>query len=539
MVDDLSRLDRLRAVTIPGAVYRPELPGCLEGTRIGILEELRQWASDRKGPQVFWLNGHAGSGKSTISQSFAKLLSSQGELGASFFCSRKLRNRNNAERILPTLSYQLCTSSSVFKEALLRELKADEAFASSASLAVQLEHLIIIPATHLKTSTVILIDALDECMNKQSLVILLSHLIREIARAPALKLFITSRAELHIKRSLLSGPSTSSIKSQEMHKVDGVENDVRLFIETELGRTATERLDVDIPPGWPEKDKTDVLVSRAGGLFIFAATAVKAIQSTGYDPIMRLDHLTEATMDGPRPVRVRGHATKQDNPYAELDKLYLSILKDDFPPENEDKLSNLRSILGLIAVAREPLTVATIAEILSFTMNTISATLQLLHAVVLSPHNEGDTVRFHHSSFLDFLADARRCGDSCFHIDMSEHHLSAAQHCFDLMDRRYHTKPKNICDLPRYTRNEELSVAVRDGYISHATKYSCRHWAYHLLVDPNRDEHLATTGSLLTSFVKTKQLWWFEVLSLIQELHVATKALDDVYVWLSSVRSRL
>ena len=178
MVDELSRLDRLRAVTIPGAVYRPELPGCLKDTRIGILEELRQWASDRKGPQVFWLNGHAGSGKSTIAQSFAQLLSSQGELGASFFCSRKFRDRNNAERILPTLSYQLCASSGVFKQVLLRELKADEAFASSASLAVQLEHLIIIPATHLKTSTVILIDALDECVEREELLPWLSALRR-------------------------------------------------------------------------------------------------------------------------------------------------------------------------------------------------------------------------------------------------------------------------------------------------------------------------------------------------------------------------
>ena len=165
-------------MTVPDAVFRKELPGCLYGTRRGLLEELRQWASDRSEPQVYWLHGHAGSGKSTIAQSFAAALSSQGDLGASFFCSRKLRDGSNTRRILPTLSHQLSVTSTVFRKALLRELKADESFATSVSLAVQLKHLVVIPALYVQCSTVILIDALCECADNQSVLFLLSHLIR-------------------------------------------------------------------------------------------------------------------------------------------------------------------------------------------------------------------------------------------------------------------------------------------------------------------------------------------------------------------------
>jgi len=37
--------------------------------------------------RIFWLNGLAGTGKSTIAQTFAEMAFADGKLGASFFCS--------------------------------------------------------------------------------------------------------------------------------------------------------------------------------------------------------------------------------------------------------------------------------------------------------------------------------------------------------------------------------------------------------------------------------------------------------------------
>ena len=74
---------------------------CADDTRTEILDTVHRWlkggsdAADRaletdgnrKG-QVFWLDGFAGTGKSTITQTIASQYDKTKELGASFFCSR-------------------------------------------------------------------------------------------------------------------------------------------------------------------------------------------------------------------------------------------------------------------------------------------------------------------------------------------------------------------------------------------------------------------------------------------------------------------
>ena len=52
-----------------------------------VLLQLEQWLKDEQGHQVLWLNGLAGTGKSTIAQTFAEISFADGDLGASFFCS--------------------------------------------------------------------------------------------------------------------------------------------------------------------------------------------------------------------------------------------------------------------------------------------------------------------------------------------------------------------------------------------------------------------------------------------------------------------
>ena len=71
-----------------------------------VLQQLEDW-QENGGHCVFWLNGLAGTGKSTIAQTFANITFAEGKLGASFFCSRDFQNRSNLRAILPTLAFQL------------------------------------------------------------------------------------------------------------------------------------------------------------------------------------------------------------------------------------------------------------------------------------------------------------------------------------------------------------------------------------------------------------------------------------------------
>ncbi|RMJ17471.1 hypothetical protein CDV36_002872 [Fusarium kuroshium] len=60
---------------------------CLEDTRVDVLREIYEWASDpdSNSTTLFWLNGMAGTGKSTISRTVAQHLAKEGTFGGSFF----------------------------------------------------------------------------------------------------------------------------------------------------------------------------------------------------------------------------------------------------------------------------------------------------------------------------------------------------------------------------------------------------------------------------------------------------------------------
>jgi hypothetical protein len=80
---------------------------CLAGTSTDVLDQIRIWASSPQARCIFWLNGMAGTGKSTISRTVARFFSQEKSLGASFFFKRGGGDRGNATKIFPSLAGQL------------------------------------------------------------------------------------------------------------------------------------------------------------------------------------------------------------------------------------------------------------------------------------------------------------------------------------------------------------------------------------------------------------------------------------------------
>src|SRR6266576_4645838 len=77
------------AVEAPFNSYaKQNSPPCLPNTRVDILREIYNWAEGQDGRCIFWLNGLAGTGKSTIARTVARRYFDQKCLGASFFFSR-------------------------------------------------------------------------------------------------------------------------------------------------------------------------------------------------------------------------------------------------------------------------------------------------------------------------------------------------------------------------------------------------------------------------------------------------------------------
>ncbi len=83
--------------------------GCKKDTRVTILKKIRDWALDSSAnsPSVFWLNGMAGTGKSTIAYTVAQDFDHHGDpnlpkiLAATFFCSQQLEDTRQQIYIIP------------------------------------------------------------------------------------------------------------------------------------------------------------------------------------------------------------------------------------------------------------------------------------------------------------------------------------------------------------------------------------------------------------------------------------------------------
>ncbi len=107
-------LEKLRQFISEGALCNSEErshpPKCHPGTRVEILNTIAEWIQNTDSRQrIFWLNGPAGVGKSAIAQTIAESCRDK-ELAASFFFQRNTMYCNMANRLFPTLAWQLAMS---------------------------------------------------------------------------------------------------------------------------------------------------------------------------------------------------------------------------------------------------------------------------------------------------------------------------------------------------------------------------------------------------------------------------------------------
>ncbi|KAG5716403.1 hypothetical protein E4T56_gene2461 [Termitomyces sp. T112] len=246
---------------------------CIEGTRIRILKQLYEWAEDCSptSPQVFWLTGPAGSGKSTIACSVAKQFDDSNKglniLQASFFCSRQFEDTRNRANIIPTLVYQLAHHSKSFLQSLFAVNKLD----SVNKLGKQMNDLLVDP-WQLSTSTesrilppyLVVIDALDEIDGHGGSEFLQELLLTiEKGALHGLKFLVTSRPDPNIVQVCKSFSSDAVCHLYDVD-TDEVGADILIYLKDQL-------------PALQNDIELVTLMQQANGLFIYASTAVKYI----------------------------------------------------------------------------------------------------------------------------------------------------------------------------------------------------------------------------------------------------------------------
>ena len=264
--------------------------GCLRGTREDVLSQIEEWLIDNGDQRIFWLNGLAGTGKSTIARTFAETSFADGTLGASFFCSRDFEDRNNLRAIFPTLAFQLAHRYPRFREELLEVLKVNPDVGRE-SLSSQFEKVIVRPFAATRISTLIIIDALDECKDEGHTSALLSVLSRYVHEIPEVKFFITGRPEPPVREGFRLKSLRSITQVLELHNVkrSSIDEDIKLCLRKYFTDIRQARSDCGFPEEWPSSHDIDILCNKADGIFIYASGVIKFVASNHHSPPERLD----------------------------------------------------------------------------------------------------------------------------------------------------------------------------------------------------------------------------------------------------------
>jgi hypothetical protein len=477
---------------------------CLPGTRSQLLCQIKEWAESRHGKCIFWLNGMAGTGKSTISRTITSHLKGKKSLGASFFFKRGEEDRGNAKRLFPTLIQQLATSIPQLTHSIQKAIE-DDPYISEKALGEQFDKLLLQPLLHVdldQTATmVIVIDALDECEseeNKDDIRAILQLLPRvQMSKCVQLRFFLTSRPELPIRLGFKE--ITGKHQDLDLHDVPRSEitRDISLFLEHNFSRIRQEHR---LLPNWPGDEAIRILIAKTVPLFISATTLCRFIGDANWNPQRRLEVILADQS---------AYVSKMESTY--LPVLNQLLLGQD-KWETQQLVQEFKKIVGVIIVLAAPLSVNALSRLLSAETTDINKRLDRLHSVLNIPDDLYAPVRLLHLSFRDFLlaTKTKETKESeQFWINEKEVHQSLTNQCLETMHRSLR---KNICNLPGDgTQRSEIDIHSTNHHLPPELRYACRYWAEHLL--QSQDPVTKLVKAFL--FLEVHFLHWVEAMSLL------------------------
>ena len=145
------------------------------------MAEIMEWIDEDNDQPICWLNGAAGFGKSAIARMIASMCKGPGRLGASFFFWRGAGRRSIITNLISKLAYNLAFTVPETRPYIENVLLRDNMIVH-CSHECQFQKLIVDPIQSVTRSLlpmVIIVDAIDECNDKQ----MMSTLISIIAQA--------------------------------------------------------------------------------------------------------------------------------------------------------------------------------------------------------------------------------------------------------------------------------------------------------------------------------------------------------------------
>ncbi|KIL60353.1 hypothetical protein M378DRAFT_83929 [Amanita muscaria Koide BX008] len=369
---------------------------CHPETRRNVLKQIRDWIDNPDGSEsIFWLHGLAGAGKSAIAQTIARSYSRQ-KVAATFFFYKSDPSRNNGNRLFTTIAWQLALLIPAVKNHIINALN-ERSDLPMKDVETQFQELIVKPLQALTEASsqtqlsplVVIIDGVDECVDEK----LQQRFLKVIGNAVndcnfPLRFLICSRPEANIEDAIdrFECPPLCL----DLAKLDDENRgmrDIEKYIRAEFSRIASEQ---DLDPAWPGDERILKVVYKSSGHFVYASTVIKIIDDKHNSATTQLDIV----------LGLKPHGAK--SPFAELDSLYMDILKRQ---RDWDFLNDVLSILIANHLSR-----ATHCAIL---MNIPAKELCRKLRGIRSLLQLDPSIRSH-QSFWDFLEDSSRSGQ--YHI---------------------------------------------------------------------------------------------------------------------------
>jgi hypothetical protein len=484
---------------------------CMKGTRQSILDEVTAWVSNGLGQSnTYWIYGLPGIGKTSLAHSICKTLDDRNQLIGAFFCQRDDTNSSEPRNILPTLIYKLAKISSTFQTRVAERLRSKPNLTTESMDNTQfLDFILSMPDQPNEHSRAFVIDALDECGNNESRQDLLKALTDVAARAPWLKVIITSRPEADIER-FFRGLTGSSHSSHDLTADQKANDDLRTFARSQFNLLAPKW---HLTTAWPEESDFNKIISRANGLFIFIKTL-----------ILRLEKCEDAeeslkeVLQGPAGPGLES-----------LYGLYSSILK-------AYSIIGLWRMIAVIATAQyRPLCEEPIAKLAGVKLNLVKTWVDALSSLLYRDEGANGAIRVRHLSISDFFLS-----DRCeYQVNLREAHAQQGTACLETMIKELRF---NICNL----EDSRLANAdIRDlpsrvnQNVSDPLQYSCLHWSNHLCPSANRDERQLVLGGLKKFFGGLYPIFWVEVLSIMKMIPIGAQSIRRLLSWVTVSASQL
>jgi hypothetical protein len=294
-----------------------------------------------------------------------------------------------------------------------------------------------------------------------------------------------------------------------------IEHDLTAFLHHEL---AIIKRNHGFASDWPGQQTIALLVQKAGGLFIWAATVCRFVSGGPRFTKRRLSLILQGDSSWMSAER-------------KLDEIYLTILAhsvggDYNESEKEELYGMFKLIVGAIVIIFEALSADILAKLLDISKEEIGQTLYDLHSLLEVLESQEYPIRLLHPSFRDFLLDKQRCQDQQFWVDEKEAHRILAVSCLRLMSE--HLK-RDICGLHS---PGALATEVHDDQITKCLpkelQYACRYWVEHL----QRSEAHLGDNIQTYYFLQKHFLHWLEALALMRKIAdgaIMLSALESIF----------